>query len=1429
MIIHSSPDAGSEIDGSRDLNGSHSLGTPVRRRRILKPRKINHDRLTRKNLPFLEECERQILLSQLPFFSHHEIPPPIQSEETSTMAPNIKSAKDIVGFKEFQSNHLKLKDGKFELWYNQLLALFALNSIKVDLSAKYSDLDVDAKAESDYYKHLITMAIDQDTSYAIATLTNIHDVVQELQRIFVKTDLTAAAETVHKITSKRFKLGDNMLEYLIDFKKEFHMLEKCGQKLENNIKVSLIINSLPNELIAHRAAILGWESSRQTVENVESYLRETPSFTDDTSSALAANYYRGGRKRGFNNRHNSKQSFKKYNNDSEQPSTSKKRNFSDKSSNKGNWRNHRSSKAAMVKDENQPHDQNYSSYDDSDSCSDSRDPNNANLALHRSPMKKMSLKAMRVKQRNERRMQNLARSVIQDNSKRHQQLAVNSVSALHRLGAIVPGSPSKTIYEGNSQEREARENALLASSDDELIDLHVSKHDINFDTTYVCLASAAKLEDINWILDSGASSHMCSNKSHFKYIKKSKKSRGITIADGSSIPIRGVGTVELIFGNESGKKSLTLENVLYAPDLKMNLLSIRNLTNKQPGVKVTFGDEVELNINGERTKLGGFKDGTYQLDLVEIGQRVVAATCIHEWHRKLCHRNLEDVKRQGLSIAKCNCSDECIPCQKGKMPRLPFPKVSEKPSNPLDLVVSDVCQVSTQTPGKALYFLTFVDAATDYTEVAVLVRKSDAPSAITKYIEKMKTQTGRKPKIFRSDQGGEFIQKNLQNYFDEEGIKYQYTVHDSPQQNGIAERKNRTLMNAVRSMLIDANLPKTLWAEALNHALFTLNRTRTKTRAPPIEMFFGIPVEQTFFLFGQDVFVATKEQGRKKLDDRATMMKFVGIDPHAKGLRLWNGKKVCIERNVKFAEIDESNTQLASVAIIPANSEPATYLQAINCVESDKWQLAITEEYQALINHGTWEFVELPPGRVAIGSKWVFKLKKDEFGVIKRYKARLVAQGYTQEYQVDYEEVFAPVVEKETIRVLLSLAGTHNWVVQQYDVTTAFLNGLLQEEIYMSLPKGFGETNKVCRLIKSLYGLKQAARVWNSTIHETLVNINFVQSKVDKCLYIYKHGNDICYLVIHVDDLLIASPNKSLIESLAEKIALKFDIKSEGAIRHFLGMDIIKTQNGAYAISQETYINKIASELDLTDIKPSKFPLDKGFHAIVDVDLLPDNKEYRKLIGILLYVAKISRPDLGAAVSILAQRIESPRPTDLREVKRAIKYLITTKTRKLMMSDPGSYQELTIYSDANWAEDRHDRKSITGVICNFNGGTVEWIARKQSAVSKSSTEAEYYALCEAASETLYLKQLLSEFGINTEKPIKIFCDNQSCVKLADNEKLSSRTKHIDVRYHFVKDLVKTSVIDLIYVPTEMNVADLMTKPLSGVRIEKLTKIMNMKN
>ena len=513
--------------------------------------------------------------------------------------------------------------------------------------------------------------------------------------------------------------------------------------------------------------------------------------------------------------------------------------------------------------------------------------------------------------------------------------------------------------------------------------------------------------------------------------------------------------------------------------------------------------------------------------------------------------------------------------------------------------------------------------------------------------------------------------------------------------------------------------------------------------------------------------------------------------------------------------------------------EPSSYTEATTCLDADQWIPAIFDEYESLIQNSTWIICQLPPGRTAITGKWIFTFKPGYKEVAPRFKARFVARGYSQIYGLDFVDTYSPVVKHYSLRAVLAIAAAKNLEMIQLDIKTAFLNGDLQEEIYMEQPEGFvipGKEKHVCRLLKSLYGLKQASRAWNQKFHAFIVKFGLTQSKADPCVY-FRHqrqgeaDEEFTVLIIYGDDGIIFSSREKTLTEILEYLKTTFEIRSLPAHR-FVGIDIIRDrpQQMVY-ISQTHYIQTVAERFNMTTCTPLAVPADPCCR--LSPEMSPQSREeedemktvpYREAAGSLMHIMVMTRPDIAYAVGQVAQYAQRPGKQHWRAVKRIIAYLI--KTHNLGLSFGRSNDPLIGYCDADYAGDLQSRRSTSGFVFLHLGGPISWASRRQPCVELSTTEAEFVAAAEATKEAVWLQQLLSELGM-TGRPTTLYCDNQSAIALVNNPTFHQRTKRIDVRLFYIRELQGNKTINIIYTSTEQQLADLLTKPLAVPRFEKL--------
>jgi hypothetical protein len=544
------------------------------------------------------------------------------------------------------------------------------------------------------------------------------------------------------------------------------------------------------------------------------------------------------------------------------------------------------------------------------------------------------------------------------------------------------------------------------------------------------------------------------------------------------------------------------------------------------------------------------------------------------------------------------------------------------------------------------------------------------------------------------------------------------------------------------------------------------------------------------------------------------------------------------------------------------NSDPLTYKEAMESVNKPLWERAVSGEKKSLHDMNTWDGnAKKPPDQPVIKAKWLFKMKTNPDGSLLP-KARLVAKGYSQIQFINYDETFSPVIRKESVRYLFSHAAANNLEVHHMDVETAFLNGELKEDVYMELPEGFGEdTGKIVKLKRSLYGLKQSPRCWYENINNTLIKNKYHPSISDPCTYLKKNEKEevIGLIGLYVDDCLISGEAEE-IKRMKQILSNTYKMKDLGPVKLILGMEIQRTKN-EIKIYQRSYIREILERFNMSECKKVDTPIEEkrdeckskkkssyttnnsmknGKNKKMKNDNewnseernLPVDKElYYQAVGCLNYLACTSRPDISYATSVIASHASDPRSENWTQVKRILRYLSGTINYSLTYSNDTtqiSYRKIVAYSDASYAPNNLSRKSHGAYIFMYNGGAISWSSKRQSIIALSSCEAEYVALCEAAKESEWLSNLHKEINGHSE-PTLIFEDNQSAIKLANNGMFSSRTKHIQVRFHYIRELITEKRIMVSYCPTELMVADALTKGLAKVRFAQLRKMMGLFN
>ncbi|CAL2258196.1 unnamed protein product [Prunus armeniaca] len=652
-------------------------------------------------------------------------------------------------------------------------------------------------------------------------------------------------------------------------------------------------------------------------------------------------------------------------------------------------------------------------------------------------------------------------------------------------------------------------------------------------------------------------------------------------------------------------------------------------------------------------------------------------------------------------------------------------------------------------------------------------------------------QSGYKIKKLRSDRGGEYTSTEFLQFCDEVGLERQLTVAYSPQQNGVAERKNRTIVEMSKAMMNEEKLPYMFWGEAVNTTVYIQNRCPTKAlnTTNPFEAFSGrIPGIKHLRVFGSICFCHVPSQLRSKLADSAVKCIFVGYGKCEKGYRVYNlqTNKITVSRSVIFGEgaFWDWDKQIIEYITVPMNLEdnhrsteeeyeatasstPATQLENIsssvelityvsntdssdespsstlvklrditeiyarcnmsiiepeNFAEASKdkaWQKAMEIEMEMIEKNETWELVDRPSDKPVIGVKCIYKTKLNLDGSIQKHKARLVVKGYAQKPGIDFNETFAPVARLDTIRTLIALAAQKGWKLYQLDVKSAFLNGVLKEEVYVDQSDGFVTTNyedKVYKLKKALYGLKQATRAWYEEINAYLVSCGYVRSTSDAILYCKtKKDSGTLIVSIYVDDIVYIGSSEELIAKFKTEMMRRYEMTDLGLLYHFLGMAVIQTESCIF-INQKKYALTLLNKFGLKQCKPVSTPLVASEKLCKDDGIDPaDESEYRHIVGSLLHLTATGL-DIMFAASLLARFMHCPTKKHYGTAKRVLRYIQGTIDFGIEYHK-GKEAVLIGYCDSDWIGIQDDMRSTSGYAFSFGSGVFSWASVKQHSVA----------------------------------------------------------------------------------------------------------------
>ncbi|GJR76974.1 putative ribonuclease H-like domain-containing protein [Tanacetum coccineum] len=938
---------------------------------------------------------------------------------------------------------------------------------------------------------------------------------------------------------------------------------------------------------------------------------------------------------------------------------------------------------------------------------------------------------------------------------------------------------------------------------------------------------------------------------------------------------------------------LDFEDVYFVKELKFNLFSVSQMCDKKNSVLFTHIECVVLSPDFKLLDENHIllrvsrKDNMYSVDLKNIVPSggltcLFAKATLDEfnlWHRRLWHINFKTINKlvkgnlvRGLPLKLFEINQTCVACQKGKQHR------ASCIENLIDLKV----------------------------------------------------------KVIRCDNGTEFKNKVMNQFCEMKGIKREFSVARTPQQNGVAERKNRTLIEAARTMLADSKLTTTFWAEAVNTACYVQNRVlvikpHNKT---PYELFLGRKPALSFMRpFGCPVTTLNTIDHLGKFDRKADEGFFVGYSTNSKAFRVFNSRTRIVEENlhVKFSEetpniagngpnwlfdIDALTKSMNYEPVVAGNQSNGITDPPFSSISKDSPDAGfkpsgkeenkdaehLENEDNENIVYGCFDDPNMPnleeivysdddedvdtkadmtnldihilvnptlttrihkdhPLKQIIGDihsapqtrrmtksvtdhvepkkviqaltdpSWIeamqdellqFKLnKKDERGIVIRNKARLVAQGYTQEEGIDYDEVFAPVARIEAIRLFLAYASFKDFVVYQMDVKSAFLYGKIEEEVYVCQPLGFEDPefpDRVYKVEKALYGLHQAPRAWYETLSTYLLDNGFQRGQIDKTLFIKRVKGDILLVQVYVDDIIFGSTRNEMCTEFEKMMHKKFQMSSMGELTFFLGLQVTQKDDGIF-ISQDKYVDEILKKFGFSTVKIASTPMETSKPLLKDAEAEDvDVHLYRSMIGSLMYLTA-SRPDIMFVVCACARFQVTPKVSHLHAVKRIFRYLKGQPKLGLWYPKDSPF-DLEAYTNSDYAGASLDKKSTIGG-CQFLGSRlISWQCKKQTIVANSTTEAEYVVAASCYGQVLWIQNRMLDYGYNFMNT-KIFIDNESTIYIVKNPVFHSKPKHIEIRHHFIIDSNEKKLIHMIKIHADQNVTYLLAKAFDVGRFQYL--------
>lgn len=926
----------------------------------------------------------------------------------------------------------------------------------------------------------------------------------------------------------------------------------------------------------------------------------------------------------------------------------------------------------------------------------------------------------------------------------------------------------------------------------------VKNDDLKTMETYICEVSAlssettCKEKDI-WIADSGASMHMAWERESFTTLQPSEEITFVRIADNKILHTAGIGTVDIQVTLEGQVYDRQLTNVLLVPDLRRNLFSVGVVNNKNYSFHA-YNDRCEIrNPKGELSLVGTRYGNLFRM-LFKVKKQMecnivsVNVASLKLWHERLGHINIRSIKEterfmavEGLKLAFNNFEDFfCEPCTLGKQTRKPHKSIARNRNfKPGEMIHTDVCgPVNIESPKGTRYFVLFKDECTGYRAAYFLRQKSETFDQFRKFESLIMRQTGNKLKVLRSDNGTEYLSTQFKKFINDKGIVHELSSPYIHEQNGRAEREIRTIVDNARSMMIAKNVPKQLWPEAVNSAIYLLNRVVTKQSngKTAYESWFNCkPNVSHLRVFGSDAYLSIPKEKRTKFDEKSRKMIMVGYDGESQNYRLWDkeSRKIYVSSDVVFNEKEDEN-------IIPNDETRKTFDLSLAPIEEEE-----ENEDKAAENENN-------------------RNDEDQHG----------ENNEDQHGENDGDQ--------------------HEDNEENQENRTNYAHRL-RERTRLNRPNYYG--------VPVAYTVDTAPVSYTEAI-KSPESEKWIKAMSEKCVFIATIDGNLVYLALYVDDGLMASKSKSVINKVLQYLKTIFQITVDEADQ-FVGFEIQRNrEKRLLKIKQSNYVRKILNKFMMEEANPVGIPAEPGLHLSATTIVGQKNHNeyipYREAVGSLLFAARVTRPDIEYAVNTVSQFLNNFNETHWSAVKKIFRYLRGTidygivygasgrETPELVkdIGASGRQLELEGYTDADFAGCVDTRKSRSGFVFMLNKSPVSWCSKRQDIVSLSTTEAEYIALNHGAKDAVWLQKILKELDVKC-KSVIVQVDNQSAIKLASNPELHNRSKHIDVRYHYIRDLVEDETIKIKYVQSKEQVADIFTKPLPKEQFVYLRNKLSM--